>query len=233
MRRLLKKITKNEILSDYEYQQVLGYVEELRYQSPESYLVFYEQYANFLFRHYNTYLPRFAYGRDDFIDYLLLNPEMIKYLQSEPPIINLFPVRFHPYIQYALMKNHKIQTILAIINLLRQNIENDNCLPVPRTEKIVYKYEDANPYKERGLKTHFERVARYSFVSRLQSYRYLTQHKSKQDRIEPISADQLGGIFTNKQKSIYYYIFLTEADEVKARNACQVLNLVLYGRENM
>jgi hypothetical protein len=102
-------------------------------------------------------------------------------------------------------------------------------LPEPRQKVLVYKYETANPYKETGLKSHFDRIGRYSFVSRLQSIRYLRGSKASEDKIELISGDCLGGIFTNKEKSIYYYIFLTENNALKAKNACRVLNLALYG----
>jgi hypothetical protein len=55
----------------------------------------------------------------------------------------------------------------------------------------------------------------------------LTRNKAHADKIDFVGPDRLGGIFTNKQKSIYYYIYLTEQNEVKARNACRILHLAL------
>ncbi|MEN6351069.1 MAG: hypothetical protein ABFD08_16950, partial [Syntrophomonas sp.] len=94
---------------------------------------------------------------------------------------------------------------------------------------VVYIYEEANPFKEPGLKAHFERLGRYPFITRLQSYRYLTRNRASRDRIECREADRLGGIFSNKLRSIYYLIYLSEADSKKAETACQLLNSVFYG----
>lgn len=227
MRTILKKLERQQVLTGEEYQELMEYADELRLHSPESYLVFYDQFANHIYKEYSTYLPRFARGRDDFIDYLLTQPELVRELKHRPLPINIFPVKFHPYL-LDTFKDELTSSDFPSLIVLRADNNVINEMPAPRTREVVYKYEDANPYKEQGLKSHFERLGRYSFVSRLQSYRYLTRHKAVQDKIEVIAGDQLGGIFTNKEKSIYYYIFLTEADEMKASHACQVLNLVLY-----
>lgn len=225
MRGVLKKIERRRDLSDDEYAELLQYIENLPESSPEAYALFYDQYAAILLKDYNTFISRFAWGRDDFFDYLRNRPDLLK--QTNLPLI-MFPSAFHPYLEYTFGSTVPVQSMRSVLFL---NKIGSTALPVPRPGKAVFKYEESNPFKEQGLKTHFERLARYSFITRLQSYRYLTRNKSTFDRIEYHSPDRLGGIFTNKQKSIYYYLFLSEADEVKARNACDYLNLILYDRE--
>jgi hypothetical protein len=229
MRSLLKKIERGRDLSGDEYEQLLRYIEQLGLTSPEAYAVFYDQYAALLYDHYDTFIPRFSMGRDDFFDYLLSHPDLLKPGHRLLPL-DAFPSRFHPYLEYTFGPNIPVQSLGPVTELAQQGLNN---LPAPRSGSAVLKYEEANPYKEPGLKTHFERLARYAFITRVQSYRYLTRRKSSSDRIEYILPDCLGGIFTNKQKSIYYYLFLSEADAVKAQNACNLLNLILYNREQL
>lgn len=230
MRIILLKIKQHKPLTDEEYARLGEYIDELRWNSPESYLHFYRLYANLLARDYTIYLPRFRYGRDDFYDYLLQNPEITENLPQQITVADAFPLYLHEYLLFKYGKEIKQETMMALLEALQQNSSVPLLLPSPRRKNPVYKYEDNNPYKEAGLKNHFERIGRYSFVSRIQSYRYLRGNKASANRIELISPDCLGGIFTNKEKSIYYYIFLTEEDEVKAINACQVLNRSIYGK---
>ncbi len=225
MRGVLKKIERRRDLSDDEYAKLLQYIENLTESSPEAYALFYDQYGAILLKDYNTFISRFAWGRDDFFDYLRNRPDLLK--QANLPL-TMFPSAFHPYLEYTFGSTVPVQSMRSVLFL---NKIGTTGLPAPRPGKPVFKYEEANPFKEQGLKTHFERLARYSFITRLQSYRYLTRNKSAFDRIEYHSPDRLGGIFTNKQKSIYYYLFLSEAEEVKARNACDYLNFILYDRE--
>lgn len=228
MRRLLKKIERGKSLTPEEYQDLLEYIETLRASSPEAYAVFLDQYASLLLSGYNTYIPRFACEREDFFNYLLTRPDLLHHLEQAPLPVEVFPPALQPYLLYTFGNTVYAPTVEPLIRLHRGKVA---LLPAPRSGDVVYKYEESNPYKEQGLKTHFERLARYTFITRLQSYRYLTRNKSAADRIEYVSPDRLGGIFTNKQKSIYYYIFLTEADEIKAHTACRLLNLVFYNRE--
>lgn len=225
MRSLLKKIEHHHNLTEEEYRQLLEYIENLRRISPEAYLIFYDQYSTTLAQDYNTYIPRFSCGWEDFIDYLLTNPKQLDILSHTFLPVTAFPPELQPYLNYTFGPQVPSEAVQPLLQLEPQIL---NLLPAPRPGRAVLKYESANPYKEPGLKTHFERLARYSFVTRLQSYRYLTRNKSSQEKIEYIAPDRLGGIFTNKQKSIYYYIFLTEVDEIKAQNACKVLNLTLF-----
>lgn len=228
MRGVLKKIERGHDLGEAEYEELLGFIQNLQNTSPEAYTVFYDQYASALFKDYDTFIPRFACGRDDFFNYIGNQPDMLIALSQSNIPLTIFPSEFHPYLEYTFGSTVPIQSMLAVLLLNKMGTDG---LPKPRLGAAVLKYEESNPYKEQGLKTHFERLARYSFITRLQSYRYLTRNKSSYDRIEFISPDRLGGIFTNKQKSIYYYLFLSEADETKARNACDFLNLMLYDRE--
>jgi hypothetical protein len=229
MRSILKKIERRLDLSEAEYCDLLNYMENLQRNSPEAYAIFYDEYASILGEEYDTFIPRFRYGRDDFFNYLCSHPELNQRLSKYGLPLTVFPSELHPYLQYTFGSSLPVLDVFSLLDSTKSSPD----LPQPRSGMPVFKYEDSNPYKERGLKTHFERLARYSFVTRLQSYRYLTRGKASCDRMEYVSPDCLGGIFTNKQKSIYYYLFLSEADEIKAHNACALLNLVFYSREKV
>lgn len=226
----MRKVQQKKPLAEAEYAQLMNYAEGLRWNDAQSYQLFYDLYADLLFRDYDTYLPRFRYGRDDFYDYLLQRPELIQQLASGGLAIASFPAYLHDYLVYTYGDEVTFTSIEPWHVLWAEDNNAQLVLPAPREKDPVYKYEDANPYKEPGLKSHFEKIGRYTFVSRIQSYRYLRGNKSNTDKIEVLSPDCLGGIFTNKEKSIYYYIFLTEANYPKAINACQVLNTSLYGK---
>lgn len=230
MRIILRKIQQQKPLDNGEYVALSDYADELRWNSPESYLHFYHLYADHLAVNYSIYLPRFRYGRDDFYDYLLQNPEKVNHLPNQILVLETFPLYLHEYLLYKYGNIINLESIQTLQVVLSQNSSGPILLPIPRQKNPVYKYEDSNPYKEAGLKNHFERIGHYSFVSRIQSYRYLRGNKSAVEKIEVIAPDCLGGIFTNKEKSIYYYIFLTEENYAKAINACQVLNSSLFGK---
>jgi len=207
----------------------MHYAEDLRITSPHSYMLFYERFAVLLFQDYYTYIPRFAYGSDDFYDFLLKNPALTEKLRNDCLPIDLLPAHLHEYLSFTYGDKIQSSAILPRLEIMKPNNKVGFCLPQPRQKSIIFKYEGANPYKEIGLKSHFDRIGRYSFVSRLQSVRYLSGNKASEDKIEVLAEDCLAGIFTNKEKSIYYYIFLTEKDPAKALNACKVLNEALYG----
>ncbi|MGI5880339.1 MAG: hypothetical protein ACOX6L_07070 [Syntrophomonadaceae bacterium] len=230
MRRILKKVKSGYNISDEEYRQLMDYIEQLGNDSFASYTVFHRQYASILYTAYAIYLPLFPVGLDELYEYLTKNYELIEKLSNLPATIGSFPPALHPFLNHCL--NYDYALLQQLTKSLPAGLQKPLSLPGPRSGKAILKYEEANPYKEIGLKNHFERLARYSFVSRLQTYRYLTRIKATEDRIEVIGGDQLGGIFTNKQKSIYYYIFLTESDIEKANQACFLLNLAFYGKIN-
>lgn len=166
---------------------------------------------------------------DDLIQLLIQQPELWYKLKQEPFSLQSFPPEYHPFIYSILEQPETRQLLDELLQLLNQP-RPDDILPRPRSDEPVYIYEDGNPFKEIGLKTHFERLGRYHFITRLQSYRYLSRRKASNDRVQYLYPDRLGGIFSNKEKSIYYYIFLSESNEEKARNAANLLNLALYGK---
>jgi hypothetical protein len=183
-----------------------------------------------LYKEYGHCLTPFRYGRDDFFDFLVQNPD---FLENHPDSIltpDDFPAFLHEYLLFNYGQTINSQEIESLQKLLAGSPQIEWGLPVPRQKEVVYKYEKGNSFKELGLKSHFEKIGRYDFVSRVQSYRYLRGNKSSTDKIEVLGPDYLGGIFTNKEKSIYYYIFLTESNYQKAVNACQLLNNEFYGR---
>lgn len=225
MRSVLRKLNQGVELEAEEYQQLMDYGNHLMLNSPESYAVFYEQYAFQLYRDYYTLIPRFQHGWDDLINYLLEYPQALHLFAIDPLPLQEFPKTLRPYLQYTFKQQVDSQALRKLLQTLNQTVTNDNILPRPRQGEIVYKYEDDNSGKEIGLKSHFERLAHYFFITRLQTYRYLTRNKAAMDKFEYIDGDRLGGIFTNKEKSIYYFVFLSEYDPVKAQNACRVLNI--------
>jgi hypothetical protein len=229
MRVILRKLYRHQVLNEEEYANLMHYAEDLRNSSPQSYALFYERFAAILYQDYYTCLPRFAHGIDDLYEYLLKNPNLVAELNSNSFSIEMFPSYLHEYLQSTYADGIMATSILPTLEFIKPDNDAIFNLPEPRSKSLICKYESGNPYKEKGLKSHFERIGSYSFVSRLQSIRYLRGSKASADKIEIVSSDCLGGIFTNKEKSIYYYIFLTENDPAKALNACRVLNGALYG----
>lgn len=221
MRNILKKLDRSGPLNNTEYHLLMEYVEELRRESPESYTVFHDRYADILLEDYAIRLPRFAVDMDEFMNFLQLNPQLISQWEDN---LAVFPTPMQPFLHH--LKNSPDFRFKRWLGELLQN-NNPREFPLPREKDIVIKYEDGNPLKETGIKSHFDRLSRYPFISRLQTYRHLNA-KAIEDRIEYLSPDMLGGIYTNKEKSIYYYIFLTEPNEEKAKYACDFLNNVLY-----
>jgi len=230
MKTILQKIEQLAPMAPEEYDALQVYTEDLRWHDPEAYRAFYQARAEDLARSYAFFLPRYSCGRDDFFDYLLQNPELAKNLAGSLQVADFFPPHLHAYLLDEYGSSIDVETLRHLQDALCAHFDAIWQLPAPRQKDPVYKYEDNNQYKEPGLKNHFERIGGYSFVTRIQSYRYLRRSKSVNDKIEVISPDCLGGIFTNKEKSIYYYIFLTEENESKAINACRVLNRSLYGK---
>lgn len=229
MRKILRRLEQGQKLNEEEYRLLLEYGEKLRDESPESYGLFYERYAQILYQDYSTYLPRFAQGLDHLLSLLLERPELLPRLKEIPLPLKYFPPELHPYLQHSFIPIAESLSLTNLLSFLSPGAERLNELPRARKYGAVFKYEEGNPYKEAGLKPHFDRLSRYHFVTRLQSYRYLSLRKAASDRIEYLAPDRLGGIFTNREKSIYYYIFLSEMDEFKAKNACHLLNMAFYG----
>ena len=226
MRKLLRKLEQKTSLQADEFDQLLVYIDQLRQSTPESYTLFCQQYGGILYEQYATYLPRFPAGLDQLIEFVMRDSSARKALAALPATLGYFPPALHPYLLDRLQHDPRSLQSLDIPDVMA--VDSSSSLPKPREQSVVYKFEAANSNKEAGLKAHFDRLSRFTFVSRLQSYRYLTRHKATRDRIEVVDGQCLGGIFTNKEKSIYYYIFLTEDDLDKAHLACQTLNSALY-----
>ncbi|KUG03055.1 hypothetical protein ASZ90_019598 [hydrocarbon metagenome] len=232
MRSILRKLDKRQILSELEYKQLLHYIDNLFDSSLESYDLFYARYASILWQDYSVYIPHFKYDIDDLINHLFYHPELFDTIDKTPDLFKLFPAELHSYVAHNLNRENSQDLLTRLIQSLPGSPLTPRELPAARSGEVVFKYEDGNPYKEIGLKSHFERLAKYQFITRLQSYRYLTRSKASQEKIDVLADDKLGGIYTNKEKSIYYYIFLNERDIIKAKNACSVLNIALYGKSD-
>lgn len=229
MRTVLRKLYRHQLLDDEECGHLMAYAEHLRANSPFSYELFFERFAPILHRDYHIHLPRFYHGIDDVYDYLSAHPDVADQLRHDPLVLTMFPDHLRHYLGSTEGQAALNFSILPALQYMQNRDSDDNQLPRPRLSELVVKFESGNPLKETGLKAHFDRLGAFPFVSRLQSVRYLRGTKASQDRIEVVSDDCLGGIFTNKEKSIYYYIFLTENQPSKAANACRLLNRDLYG----
>ena len=225
MRAIFRKIKRRQILTAEEKLRLSDYAQNV-WKTPRGEF-FRQEYGWYLAEDQQLYLPAFACTASDLCFYLIDHPTLITQLATEKLTLKDFPADFHLYLIHTFQGELTWPDIKPWFGNVDWN--DPNSLPSARKVPAVYKYETNNPNKEAGLKSHFERLARYPFVSRLQSYRYLTKNKVSETPIEVVSPDSLGGIFTNKEKSIYYFIYLTEADEKKAANACRVLNSALYG----
>lgn len=230
MRPILRKVINHIPLDATEYQQLLEYVERLREQGEESYHVFRANYGASLARDYALYLSRFSAGRAEMIQYLAGNPGVVKALRHGPLPVNEFPARFRDYLQAEYGEYLEAKQVGDILDWLDRQMVFAAGLPRKREGEAVLVYETGNPHKEWGLEYHFERIARHPFVTRIVSVRYLSRNKARADRFEVRGDDRLAGIFTNREKSIFYLVYLTEADSRKAENACKLLNLVFYDR---
>ncbi|NMA63311.1 MAG: hypothetical protein GX964_04705 [Syntrophomonadaceae bacterium] len=229
MRPILRKITDGVPLKAGEYERLLAYIEELRQVGGDSYRVFRENYGTKLGRDYGFYLSRYSAGGADLVEYLAANPSVVRAMQEEPVPVASFPPWLRDYLlnEYGLYL--KAGQIGDLLSWLRRERITAVGLPRGREGEAVLVYEEGNPYKETGLKQHFENIARRSFVTRVVSIRYLTRNKARADGFKVRGDDCLSGIFTNREKSIYYLVYLTEADAGKAENACKLLNQVFYG----
>jgi hypothetical protein len=227
MQRILRAVKRQQPLTPGERARLREYI--IASHKTIGWEAFRSSYGRVLAEVYQISLPAFAVTADDLCHYLINRPELLAALMAEPLSVKNFPAEFHHFLLQVFAGSLRWEDVEPWLGHL--DWRDRDLLPSPRRGDIVYKYETNNPHKEPGLKSHFERLARFSFISRLQSYRYLTRNKAARAKIEPVNPDCLGGIFTNKDKSIYYYIFLTETDARKAENACRLLNSAMYGYE--
>ncbi len=229
MYRILRKVKRHEPITPEERQTLLKGIEPLFAVPNAGWRYFFACYARDLAEYYSIELPLFACDPDVVYDWLLQNPPLLEQLMQGGLTQKDYPLELADYLLYTFGTEITPQDVAPLIASFQGKLE-DHLLPVPRTRPPAFKYEENNPFKEAGLKNHFERVARYSFVSRIQSYRYLTGRRAAADRFEVVADDTLSGIFTNKEKSIYYYVYLTEASPARTENACRLLNQVFYGK---
>ncbi len=229
MYRILRKVKRHEPLTLKERQLLLNMTEHLVAFPNSCWKYFFEYYAQDLALYYHIFLPLFACDPDVVYDWLLRNPSLLNQLMNSGLTQKDYPPALADYLRYTFGPEITPQDVSPLIDYYQETLES-GALPAPRTKPPVFKYEKNNPYKEAGLKNHFERLGRYSFVSRIQSYRYLSGGRAVTDRFEVFSDDTLSGIFSNKEKSIYYYVYLTEANLTRAKNACHLLNRVFYGK---
>jgi len=229
MRAVLRKLVDRIPLEEEEYRRLLAYTETLRSGSEESYRVFRDNYGSLLMADYGIRLPRFASGRAEFLEYLCQNWEVVQALKLGPLPVSTMPVSLQEYLRTEYGSEIKAEQVRDLVEWIERNQTAGHGLPRPRKRDPVLVYEVGNENKEIGLAQHFRRIARHPFVSRIVSVRYLSRGKAAQDRFEVRGEDVLSGIFTNKEKSIYYLVYLTEADLCKAANACNLLNHVFYG----
>lgn len=229
MRSILKKIKSYAELSASEWEQLFAYIEYLGQTSGESYRLFRQEYGSILSGRHHIYLPLFYYGADALADFVGQNYPLLRAQGHAPLDWRLLPQPLHPYVRHHFAEDNRVVLWEDILKFFPARAAPDFTLPVPRHQDLVTIYEEGNPHKESGLHLHWQRLRCYSFISRLQTYRYLTKHKAKQDRFRFLTAEKLSGIFTNQDKSIYYFVYLTEADKIKAQNACQLLNQMFYG----
>ncbi len=233
MRAVLKKLDRLEDLDTGDYGLLMEYIQALRSNSVPSYQLFYQRYAQLLYHHYDTYLPAFDYDLNDIITLFSRHPKLLAAVQGSSLEWRAFPVQYQKVVRSFLEHPLNRRFFFELLRHLAIRPQLPKELPKARQGEAVFIFEDNNPYKEQGLKAHFDRLSRFEFVTRLQSIRYLNRGKAKQDRLEVLKPDCLGGIFTNKHKSIYYHLYLTEAVLYKAQQACVLINLACYGIDSM
>jgi len=229
MRAILRKIAGHVTLDAGEYERLLNYIEELRAGEGNSYRVFYENYGAILERDYGVYLSRFPVDRADLVEFIMANPATAAALQRGRLPLSSFPPRFRDYLRAEYGEFLEPERLRDILDWVSRGRVAEGGLPRAREGEPVLVYEAGNANKEWGLKQHFTRLARYPFITRLATVRYLTRNKAKIDRFKVQGDDLLAGIYTNREKSFYFLVYLTEAVPFKTENACRLLNLVFYG----
>jgi len=226
--RLLRKIKNHIPISLDEKKELILELERLSHFPNPGWKTLFNFYSDDLATA-GIVIPLFAVDPDNIYNWLLENPELLEKLKSDGIPAKDYPIEMADYLNYYYGDCLKADDVPELLLFHQENLLAD-ALPIPRSNPPSFKYEEGNPYKESGLKNHFERIARYSFVNRIQSYRYLTAHRASADRFEVVSEDTLSGIFSNKEKSIYYYVYMTERNQQRTENACRLLNQVFYGK---
>lgn len=228
MYRILRKIKNHFPLNSEEKKKLLLEIEHLNNFPNPAWIYFFNFYSDDLASQ-GIIVPLFPCDLDTVYSWLLANPDLIEILKHSYIQRKDYPIELADFLSYTFGNYLRAEDFPQLMAYYHENIDADT-LPISRSKPPTFKYEEGNPYKEIGLKNHFERIARYSFVSRLQSFRYLNGRLASMDRFEVFSDNMLSGIFTNKEKSIYYYVYLTERNQQRAENACRLLNRVFYDK---
>ncbi|HXF75950.1 MAG TPA: putative CRISPR-associated protein [Methylomirabilota bacterium] len=88
----------------------------------------------------------------------------------------------------------------------------------PEHKKI--QHEDKNYGKHPGLQTHLERIRRKSYVTRIQTIRYVAEKPTgARFRADPASPDRLKGTFWDGTVTVEFLVYLSEEDLRKAQAA--------------
>ena len=89
---------------------------------------------------------------------------------------------------------------------------------LPENKKI--QHEDKNYGKHRGLQSYLERIGRKSYVTWIQTVRYLPEKPAQaRFRADPGSPDRLKGTFWDGAVAVEFYVYLSEDDVRKAAAA--------------
>ena len=96
-------------------------------------------------------------------------------------------------------------------------LPRDSSIP-PEQKKI--QYEDKNHGKHPGLQEYLERVVKKSYVTRIQTVRYLPEKPTEaRFRADPASPDRLKGTFWDGKVAVEFFVYLSEHNPQKAKAA--------------
>ncbi len=228
MRAILKKIKTLSALDPSEFAALVAYIEHLGQTSLASYSLFYSEYSSKLIKQYNLRIPKYYFGADEIVNYCVQNIANLTAAKNMALHSFPFPHSYSSFIEQICSQEQNDFVVADLLNMFAIDPEENNIYPSPRQTDIVKIFEDGNAKKETGLDFHFKRLQNYSFISRIQTIKYLQKHKATKDCFKTNAPDKIRGIYTNNQKSVYYLVYLTEADPKKAANACRLLNRMFY-----
>lgn len=137
MRSILKKLDRHEELNEHQYQQLMSYIDKLRMESFESYVIFQQRYAQTIWEEYSTYLPRFLYGWDELINLLLAQPDLIPVLMQKPFAVERFPAPYHPYLFYLSQDPREFSLWKNLLSSLPFGADQTAALPQARQNPPV------------------------------------------------------------------------------------------------
>jgi hypothetical protein len=87
-------------------------------------------------------------------------------------------------------------------------------------DKKKIQHEDQNKGKHPGLQKYLERLTKKSYVTRIQTTRYVPDKPSEaRFRVDPVSSDRLKGTFWDGEVAVEFLVHLSENDLRKAEAA--------------